>query len=239
MTLTLKRTSGRMSAARPPSVAATRMCSQPPAMLTVTCLMRGSSARVAVSTRLSSSTFSLRLSTSSGLSAMYSGAAEARAKVCTRPCWPARAIERAACAAVVSASRLIALLYAKPVFSPDCARTPTPWSRWKLPSLTMPSSSTQVSETWRWKYRSAASMPGPASSPSNAGKASMDRSPGASNCSLTDNNRSLITTPHLAAVVRLRRKIVGGWPPACADGSPPARRHRVRPAARPRHGRAR
>ncbi|MNG07613.1 hypothetical protein D3C84_909240 [compost metagenome] len=110
MTLTLKRTSGRMSAARLPSAAATRMRSQTPAMLTVTCWIRGSSLRVAASTRLSSSTFSARLITSSGLSVPYSWVTSWLLNACTLPFCPAREIERAARAAEVRASRLMALL---------------------------------------------------------------------------------------------------------------------------------
>ena len=59
--------------------------------------------------------------------------------------------ERAASAAVSSASARISSEYAKPVRSPAIARTPTPCSMLCEPSRTRPSSSTQLS--WRddWK----------------------------------------------------------------------------------------
>ncbi|MCY1535254.1 hypothetical protein D9M68_706490 [compost metagenome] len=106
----MKRTSGRTSAPRLPSLAAIRMRSQTPAMLTVTCLMRGSRARVAASTLFSNSTFSARLITSSGLLESYNRATCGLAKACTRPSCPAREMERAARAAWRRASAVMALL---------------------------------------------------------------------------------------------------------------------------------
>ncbi len=93
-----------------PALAATRICSQTPAMLTVTCWMRGSSARVAASICFSNSTFSARLSTSSGFSPAYRRAGATALNACTLPFCPAREIERAATAACFNASAVIALL---------------------------------------------------------------------------------------------------------------------------------
>jgi len=55
------------------------------------------------------------------------------------------------CAASDRAGRLISSEYAKAVFSPLTARTPTPWSILKLPDLTMPSSRLQPSLREYWK----------------------------------------------------------------------------------------
>ncbi|MCY1543061.1 hypothetical protein D9M68_788550 [compost metagenome] len=86
------------------------MRSQTPARLTVTCLIRGSRARVATSTCLSNSTFCARPITSSGFSGAYKAVTCGLLKACTRAFCPARAIERAARAAWVSASAVMALL---------------------------------------------------------------------------------------------------------------------------------
>ena len=53
--------------------------------------------------------------------------------------------------ASVSAGSVSSSEYAKPVFSPLIARTPTPCSVWLEPDLTMPSSKNQLSETEFWK----------------------------------------------------------------------------------------
>jgi len=64
---------------------------------------------------------------------------------------PMRAMARVAPAASLSAARLISSEYANAVFSPEIARTPTPWSMLKLPDLTIPSSRLQPSERRYWK----------------------------------------------------------------------------------------
>ena len=76
---------------------------------------------------------------------------------CTARSLPRTAMARAAREASSSAGSTISSEYAKPVFSPASARTPTPCSMLALPSLTMPSSSAQLSSRDSWKYRSAAS----------------------------------------------------------------------------------
>ena len=64
---------------------------------------------------------------------------------------PLRAIVRVARADEISASKPISSEYANAVFSPETARTPTPWSIEKLPDLTMPSSRLQPSLRVYWK----------------------------------------------------------------------------------------
>ena len=67
---------------------------------------------------------------------------------------PLRLMARAAPADSSSASARMSSEYAKPVFSPLTARTPTPCSMECEPSLTMPSSRLQPSRRLCWKYRS-------------------------------------------------------------------------------------
>ncbi|EWS58697.1 hypothetical protein Y695_04679 [Hydrogenophaga sp. T4] len=65
--------------------------------------------------------------------------------------WPWAVIVRTVCAASSKEAQERSSEYAKAVFSPLTARTPTPWSMLKLPVLTMPSSRLQPSLRVVWK----------------------------------------------------------------------------------------
>ena len=97
---------------------------------------------------------------------------------CTARSWPRVAMARAAREASSSAGNTISSEYAKPVFSPASARTPTPCSMLALPSLTMPSSSAQLSSRDSWKYRSAASTELDITCESAASRRASSRPPG-------------------------------------------------------------
>jgi hypothetical protein len=174
------RTSGRTSPASTPSLRATSTVSTPPLRLTITCCTRGSRVRTSASTRRSNATFASLANASTGSSAGYSWRPLLRASACPA-CWrPSRAIARADCADAINAAASRSSEYAKPVFSPEIARTPTPCSIACAPSLTMPSSMLQLSRRACWKYRSPKSMPGPSRLANARCSASVSRPAGAS-----------------------------------------------------------
>ena len=129
----------------------------------MTCLARGSESRTKRSISRSIATFFSAGSPSIGSTAGY------RLRPATVMRWPpacvapSRLIARAAPADSSSDSARMSSEYAKPVFSPLTARTPTPCSIECAPSLTMPSSTVQLSRRLCWKYRSPKSTPGPIS----------------------------------------------------------------------------
>ena len=151
ITETLSRTSGRTSAASVPSLASTRIVSCEAARLAITCVIRESSARASRSMSSSSWTLSRSPSDSTGSIGRYSPWPPRARHACSAPVEPERAIARAAWAASSSAGSTTSSEYAKPVFSPASARTPTPWSMLCAPSLTMPSSSAHDSSRIIWK----------------------------------------------------------------------------------------
>ncbi len=120
-------------------------CRATRARLAITCVMRGSSARASRSMASSRLTLRRRPASRPGRSAGTGGGRPARARPAPAARCPSARCARAACAASSSAGSTISSEYAKPVFSPASARTPTPWSMLCAPSLTMPSSSDQDS----------------------------------------------------------------------------------------------
>ena len=90
-----------------------------------------------------------------GSSGLYNCTGALRVTIFVLRALPARPMARVARAASCNALKLMSSEYAKAVFSPEIARTPTPCSMLKLPDLTMPSSRFQPSDRVYWKYRSA------------------------------------------------------------------------------------
>ena len=127
-TETLKRTSGRTSAASSPSLVAMSTTSWTATRLAVTCTTRGSRRRASRSTRSSQATLSAVARSAAGSAGRYRRCPLRECQAATRRSPPCTAIARAAREASVSAGSTISSEYANPVFSPASARTPTPCS---------------------------------------------------------------------------------------------------------------